>query len=231
MTEEQIVSELMDRESIAEGIERRLAEDRQYRPVITISREPGSGGRPVGKLLAKKIGFKFYDKTLIEKVGRRMKLPVELLSKVDERSRSGIVDLVQNMLNPNYVSDEAYFRNLCQVVLKIAQKGGAVIVGRGGNFIVPQVYGLRVQVVSPYRVRVARAVEYEHVDRDEAREIIRSVTADRVSFVKQYFGKNIVSPKYYDLTINTTFFSLDQAADLILKAYKFKFPNVKLAKD
>lgn len=228
MVEERIVAELLERERVSEVIERRLKRDKQYRPVITVSREPGSGGRPIAKLLAKQLGFKFYDKTLIEKVANRMKLPAELLSKVDERSRSGLVDLVHNIFNPDYVSDEAYFRNLCQVLSKLAQKGGAIIVGRGGNFLVPQVYGLRVQVVAPYRLRVARAVQFEHISRDEARETIRSVTADRVNYVKQYFGKNIVSPKYYDLTINTTFYSLEDSVELIVKAYKLKFPRVKL---
>lgn len=223
MTEERIVEELLSRENFSKVIARRLETDLKYKPVITISRQPGSGGRPIGKLLAKKLGIKFYDRSLIEKVGKRMKLAPELLKKVDERSRSGIVDLVQNMFNPDYVSDQAYFRNLCKVILNVAQDGKAVIVGRGANFLIPQVYCLRVQVVAPYRVRVSRAVEFEHVNREEAREIIRNTTADRVGFVKQYFGKNIMSPKYYDLTLNSTFFTIDQSVELIEQAYKNKF--------
>jgi cytidylate kinase len=230
MTKESMVAELLDRESISEEIERRLKKDTQYRPVITVSREPGSGGRPIAKLLAKKMGFTFYDKTLIEQVAARMKVTPDKLTRVDEKSRSGLVDLVHNIFNPDYVSDEAYFRNFSQVILQLAHKGGAIIVGRGGNFIVPQVYSLRVQVVAPYRLRVARAVQFEHIDRDEARERIRKVTADRMNYIKQYFGKNITAPKYYDLTINTTFFNLEQSADLILRAYKQKFPQVKLIK-
>jgi cytidylate kinase len=230
MTEERIVAELLDRESLTQLIERRLEQDSVYYPVITISREPGSGGKPIGKLLAKKMGFHFYDKSLIEKVAKRMKLDPELVEKVDEKSRSRIVDLVHTMLNPDYVSDEAYFRNLCQVILRLSHKGKSIIVGRGGNFLVPSAYSLRVQVVAPYRLRVARAVDYEHVSRDEAREIIRKVTADRVNFVRQYIGKNISSSRYYDVTLSTTFYSLEDAVSIIMKANKQKYPKVKFLK-
>lgn len=228
MAEEIIVAELLDRESIADLIERRLARDDAYKPVITVSREPGSGGRPIAEMLAKKMGFKFYDENLIESVAKRLKIEPSVLEKIDEKSRSNIVDLVQNMLNPDYVSDETFFRNLCQLILKVAKKGGAVIVGRGANFVVPQAYSLRVRFVAPYRLRVARAVEYEHVDRDKAREIIRKVTADRENYVKQYFGKNIARAKYYDAVINTTFYSIQQAVDIILNLYKQKFPKVRV---
>lgn len=231
MTEEELVAaELLDRESITELIERRMARRLPYFPVVTVSREPGSGGRPIGAALAKRMGFRFYDEELVEMVARRLKIPKAVLERVDEKSRSTITDLVQNIFNPDYVSDETFFRNVCQVILDLAKKGGAVIMGRGSNFLVPQAYSLRVRIVAPYRVRVARAVEYEHVSRDKAREIIRDVTADQSQYVKQYFGKNIAAGKYYDAVINTTFFSIDQSVELIMKMYQMKFPSIKLAK-
>lgn len=225
MTELELAEEVLSRDSIVSEIERRFNLEDKYRPVVTISREPGSGGKPIGQLLAKKLKYRFYDRSLIEKVGKRLNQPTGLLEKIDEKGRSGITDFVRNMFDPDYVSDEVYFRNLCQVILKLTQKGGAVIVGRGANFVIPQFYGLRVLITAPYRVRVARAVEFEKVSRDKAREIIKDVTDDRVNYVRQYFGKNIMSPKYYDLSINTTFFSIEQAVNLIVTAFKTKFPG------
>lgn len=223
-----VVSDALDRESIQEEIERRLAEEKEFIPYITFSREPGSGGKPIASLVAKKLGFKLYDKQLVNKVSEKMKKSSKIISKVDERKRSGMMDVVQNMLNPDYVSDETYFRNMCQEMLKIAQKGKCILIGRGANFITPDAYGLQVQVVAPYRVRVARAIEHEHYDFAKAREVIREVSADREGFVRQYFGKDIYAPKYYDITINTTFYSIEAAANLIIDAYKAKFPNVEL---
>ena len=36
--------------------------------IITVSREFGSGGRSVGKALAKRLGWKYYDKELVKQV-------------------------------------------------------------------------------------------------------------------------------------------------------------------
>jgi cytidylate kinase len=222
-----LVEQALKKDEIEKQLERKVASEKVFLPYITFSREPGSGGKPIAREVAKKLGYKLYDKRLIEQTAAKMKMPAYLLSKVDERGRSGLVDMVQTLLNADYVSDEKYFRNLCQVTLHLAQKGGVVLVGRGSNFIAPSAYGLRVQIVAPYRVRVARAIEHEKVDFYTARDIIRDVSADRSVFVKQYFGKDIHAPKYYDLTLNTTFFDIKTAANLIIAAYKAKFPKAR----
>jgi len=221
-------TETLERESILENIERRVGSEKKYYPYLTFSREPGSGGKPVAALVAKILGYKLYDKRLIEQVAAKMGKSSKVISKVDERQRSGMMDWMQNMFNPDYVSDEAYFRNLCQVILKLSQQGGVVIVGRGANFITPKAYGLQVQVVAPYRVRVARAISHERIDFAAARDVIRKATAEREGFVRQYFGKDIHASKYYDLTINTTFLSVEESAKVVIAAYKAKFPDVKL---
>lgn len=225
---ESIVAEMLEMKAVVERIEHRLRSERPYKPYITISRDPGSGGKPVAQLVAKQLGFKLYDKKLVEEVSLKMHRSISLLKRVDEHRRTGIMDLVQGVLNPDYVSDEAYFRNLCQVIYDLVQKGGLVIVGRGANFVAPKAYGLQVRVTAPYRVRVARAIQYEKIDYRQARERIRHVGEQRDEFVKQYFGKDISTSKYYDLTINTTFFTIKQAADLVIDAYKLKFPKGKV---
>ena len=43
--------------------------------VISISREYGSGGRAIGKILAEKLGYKYYDTELIKLVQRSVQFP------------------------------------------------------------------------------------------------------------------------------------------------------------
>ncbi len=47
--------------------------------IITISREFGSGGRTIGKMVAEKLGIAFYDKELIEKIAEETGFPKSLL--------------------------------------------------------------------------------------------------------------------------------------------------------
>lgn len=198
-------------------------DDNHFKPFITIARSPGSGGKPIAKMVSEKLHFEFYDDKLIEEVAKSAKLRTEILERIDEKTRTAIQDLVHNVLNPDYVPETRYIKHLCKVVLSLAQSGKVVLLGRGSNFITPDALGLHVQVTAPYRVCVSRAVQYEKVSYSKAREIIKEVTEDRRGFVQQYFGKDLFNPIYYDLTINTTHFDIEQSAEMIIQAFKTKF--------
>ena len=66
-------------------------------------------------------------------------------------------------------------------------------------------------------------MKYENLSLEAAKKRLKEIETDRTTFVKQYFAKDINEPKYYDLTLNTTFYNLDQSAHLIIAAFKLKF--------
>lgn len=192
-------------------------------PIITVSRDSGSGGRPIAKMLSRKLGFKFYNSELMKKIAKSSKMRKGLLSQVDEKGRGLMTDFVHNMFNPDYVSDVDYMRHLCKVVLTIAYKGNAIILGRGANFITPQSSALRVRIIAPKRVRVRRAVQYEKYSLEDAKERIEEKGKDRKEFIKQYFGKNIRDSSNYDIVLNTAFYNLEQSVKVIETAFRQKF--------
>jgi cytidylate kinase len=193
------------------------------KPFITIAREPGSGGGPIGEVVAKRLGFEFYDQEILDVVSKSTKLRKEVLEKIDERGRSAVQDFMQSVLNPNYVSDVTFAKHLSKVVATLAYKGNVVILGRGARFLTPRDRGLHVRITAPLSTRIARAVEYEKVSEQEARQIIKDVSKDRRDFVRQYFGKDINRSEYYDLVINTEFFDFEESVELILAALERKF--------
>lgn len=194
-----------------------------FKPSITVSREPGSGGRPVAEMVARKLGFELFDEKLVEAVAKSAKLRKDLVQSVDEKHRGVIVDMIQSLLNPDYVSDMTYIKHVVRVILSRAQKGKAIILGRGANFIVPPDRALKVRIQAPYKHRVAWAIQYEHLDIDQAKIIIAKADAERKDFTRQYFNRNISNANYYDLVINTAHIRLEDACDLIIFAFKKKF--------
>ncbi|OGV96418.1 hypothetical protein A2W24_04810 [Microgenomates group bacterium RBG_16_45_19] len=198
-----------------------------FKPFITVSRDPGSGGKPIAELVAKKLNFRFYDKDLIDDIAKSAEARTEIMKSIDEKERTLTEDFVHNLLNPEYITERHYIKHLCKVILTVARQGQVVILGRGSNFITPNAFGLHVRITAPYRVCVARAVEFERIPNQRAREVIRKTMAERSGFVKQYFGKDINVPKYYDLTLNTTYLNLNEAAAIIIKAFEQKFPKGK----
>lgn len=197
------------------------------KPFITISRESGSGGGPIGRLAAKKLGFKLYDKKLIELTAKKSKQRKNLIESLDEKDQGFIEDLVNSMLNPDYVAEETYIKHLCQVVLSVAHKGNCVIMGRGGNFITSQYGGLHVRIVAPFLVRAGYTAQYEGWSIYEARDRVKEFDRERKEFIKKNFNKDPSNDNYYDLVINTTYYNIEQAANIIIAAFKQKFPGWK----
>jgi cytidylate kinase len=193
------------------------------KPFITVSREPGSGGAPIAKAVAEKLGFTFVDEQIIEEIARSTKQRKAVIQAVDEKSRNQIEDILHSLLNPEYIDDMTYITELVRVVLSYALKGHVVILGRGANFICPFAKGLHVNITAPYAFRVKRAVDFEGLTEAKAKDVIAEVEAERKRFVKQYFRKDISKCNSYDLSINTTYFQVDEARDVILEAFYRKF--------
>src|SRR5690606_8117758 len=108
-------------------------------------------------------------------------------------------------------------------VLSIASKGKAVILGRGSNFIAPNYEALHVYVTAPMKTRIQRAIRYEKIDSSEARDRIHKITDERKEFVSNSFGKAYDNPDYYDLILNSQYFSIEAASEVIVKSFKQKF--------
>ncbi len=195
------------------------------KPFITIAREPGSGGAPIAAALAKKLGFVLVDEQLVEEIARKTKRRSAIIKEIDEKSRSKIEDLVHSILNMEYLDEESYIQELVRTILTYAHQGRCVILGRGANFITPFARGLHVSITAPKEIRIQRAMDYENLTRRRAENVITKVEEERSNFVTQYFNSNTKKRNVFDLTINTAYFSVPKATEIILEAFKQKFPR------
>lgn len=211
-----IQSRLQDKATIPD-------EDSYISPFITVAREPGSGGAPIAKAVADKLGFEFVDDQIVEEIARSTKKRKSVIKDIDEKSRSRIDDMVHSLLNIEYLDDEEYITELVKTIIAYAHKGRCVILGRGANFITPFGKGLHVSITAPYLIRVRRAMDYEGLTEKQAKEVIANVEKEREDFVHQYFSSNVKQRNVFDLTINTTYFSVNKASNIIIEAFKQKF--------
>jgi cytidylate kinase len=199
-------------------------EDASYiNPFITVAREPGSGGAPIAKAVADKLGFEYVDDQIVQEIARSTKKRKAIIKEIDEKSRSQIDDLIHSLLNVEYIGDEEYITELVRTIIAYAHKGHCVILGRGANFITPFGKGLHVNITAPYFIRVRRAMDYEGLSEPQAKEVIAKVEKERQDFVQQYFNSNIKQRNVFDLSINTSYLSVHQASNVIIEAFKQKF--------
>ncbi|MHB8993851.1 MAG: cytidylate kinase-like family protein [Armatimonadota bacterium] len=183
-------------------------------PVITISRNMGSGGITTGQLIAEKLNFAYYDKEVIEQIAAETGSSSEHIARYDERPRDVVSSMMLNLLDSRNVGDTVYLRALHRVMKSIAKEGRAVIVGRGGGCVLHD--AVRVRLVAPFDIRAQRMAMVRDITEKEAEQIVLASDHDKKRFLRHFFGCDVNDPMLYDLVINTGTLSLDHAADLIV---------------
>jgi cytidylate kinase len=191
-------------------------------PYISISRELGSGGAEISRLLAEKLGWLHYDREIIEAIASKSHVREELVARFDEHIQNELDTYLQNLLTRQLLDNTHYLHHLTRVLVGIAQYGNAVILGRGANFILPPENGLRIRVVAPLDSRKQRLMQMHGYDEKQALHEIAQRDKERNEFFSHHFRCKPNEPCAYDVVINTGQFSIEAATDLIIKLAETK---------
>lgn len=222
MRSEKIRSWILSQTPPVEGEEER----RERYPVITISRELASGGSEISKILSQRLGWELWDKEIVDEIATNANVHRKVVEMLDERYQSEIEVILRAFSKEKTLDKHVYLRHLVETIFSIAQRGRAIILGRGANFILDCLEcTLSVRVVASLETRIRRLMERENISEGEARKRILRSDRQRREFVKKMFGKDINDPIHYDLTIRTDTISMEGAAELIIAALKEKFPR------
>lgn len=186
-------------------------------PVITISREPGSGGRLVAEKLAEDMDIDLFHKEVIIKIAQRANISAKKLEYLDEKGISLLEDWIASFYK-GYVWPGMYIKHLVKVVRIIGKHGSAVIIGRGCGFILPSEERFRVRIVAPLDFRVKNLSRECGITETMAIKRIQKCEKDQRAFVRNYFYADIENPVNYDLIINTGGLSIDSASKAIQSA-------------
>jgi hypothetical protein len=130
---------------------------------------------------------------------------------VEEQIKNWIASLV----HVRHLWPDQYLQHLMKVIGIIGKHGGAVVVGRGANYILPPENRFRVRVVAPLEVRIDHVARNFDASRDEARKRVIRTESDRRAFIRKYFNADISEPTQYDLVINTDNISIETAAKTV----------------
>ncbi len=199
----------------------------QRLPLITISREMGSGGRPIADIVAKKLGrpWKIYHKNIVEKIAKQTNLEKQLIKEVDEKKIPLIEDTIADVFGKRYLNLTTYHKGLVKILSTIGLRGHAIIIGRGAHYLFPDALNIRIICEMPQRI--AWEMQYERISRNEAIRRIEQSDKSRYEFEKALFGHDIRKAQHYDLVIRTgQNLSIHDAADLIIRIAKRRFGKI-----
>ena len=196
-------------------------------PVITLSRQFGAGGGAVGRLLAGRFDAEVLDREVVFEAARRAGIPAVLADELDERSPGWVTRLgsafraaYPEVIVPETAGEAGMPGD------EAAQRGNAIIVGRGGAFILrdrQDVLHVQLEASLEARVRYCR-MHVEELGGEELPDdaalgrFCLGIDRARGAYLRRHFGVDWRDPAHYHLVLDTGRLGLETAAELIVIA-------------
>ena len=202
-------------------------------PIVTISRQYGAGGSSVAAIVAAELHAEVVDKKLIEEVAARLSLKQTDVEAEMERPRTLIERLVRSFStlepamgsgwtppypDPLFDPRKEIIHLTEKVIREVADKGNAVIIGRGAGFVLrdrPEVF--RVFLRAPDDVRTRTLMARLNLPATDTKRKMHETDSNRAAYIKQLYGHDWCDVDEYDLIINTGRVGYETAAQMILR--------------
>ncbi len=204
---------------------------------ITISREYGSGGHTIGKLMAEKLGLPFYDKEIIDMTAEKSGFHPNFI-KNNEQSLSSTW-LYNVFLGTNYTTAntngfsagltgpgnlplvDQVFNAQREVIISLAKKGPCVIVGRCSDYILRHCEEinkddlLNIFVYAPMPMKIERSVKYKGLDPSNAEKEIRLIDKRRANHYNMFTERTWGKRDHYDILVDSSLLGVEKTAEVL----------------
>jgi cytidylate kinase len=191
-------------------------------PVITISREPGSGGSEIARKLARDLSMDLMGGQIIQHVAESAKMSRKVIESLDEREVTRRDSWLTALFRDRHLWPDEYLQHLTKVIGTVGRYGNAIIVGRGANYILPQAKTFRVRIIAPMEYRIQYVMEDRGYTKTQAEQYVVKAENDRKAFIRKNFNADCTDPKLYDILINTGGVTIEGATESIKTAFKMR---------
>ena len=195
--------------------------------IITISRQFGSGGRTVGRMVAEKLGIPFYDKELVEQISLESGFAPKFVEEHGEHApgksmfsyafaAQGVPGAMNGMSTADFL-----WHIQCSTIIQLAEAGPCVIVGRNADYILkdrPDV--LHAYIHADMEQRADRIVRLYGESEKSPQARLQEKDKRRSLNYLHYTGRNWGAAENYDICLNTGKIDLEAAADIIVSLVK-----------
>jgi len=202
--------------------------------IITISRDYASGGRKLGRLLAKRLGYHYVDKSLFQKIAEDLNVSERTLESFEKSREYRISNSFSKLFSQSYiqrivgfdksvVEDKGYQTSLKNLILKTAEDDDVVIIGRAAYFFLKDMKNCyHFHLVAPMDWRKKYAVEELRLPSDRAQEILEKSDINHLWFHRLICGNRFDDPFLFHLTLNIGFIPIEKAVEVIMLVVNVK---------
>jgi cytidylate kinase len=180
-------------------------------PVITLSREMGSGGNVIAQAVAKRLGLRLAGRDIINQAAIQAGVPEVALAEIDELGLLG--------MHPRPAALRLYHETAAELVGKLAEQGNLIFVGRAGQVILGGRPGvLHVRVIAPRAMRIERVQSDRRVSPEVATSLVIASDQSRAAYLRRHYRMHWDDPSLYDLVLNMSQFTIPAAVNLVCLA-------------
>lgn len=191
--------------------------------IITISREFGSGGRTIGRLVSEKLGIPFYDKELVDQIALESGFAPKFVEENGEHApgSSSLAYAFTAQSIPgvmNGLSAVDFLWNIqCGVILQLAEKGPCVIVGRNADYILKdRTDCLHAFIHASMEYRADRIVRlYGESEKSPEARLQEKDKRRRVNY-HHYTGRTWGMSDNYSICLDSSAIGIEKCADIIV---------------
>ena len=203
--------------------------------VITISREIGSCGHTVGRILSEKLGVRYSDKDLIRGLEKEFNLTRSGIEKLKGEKKNWLSDFLTHYapvpnakellgadskytveFRPDITTADVYEAE-CEILKGIADEGSCVIAGRSGFFVLKDHPNkVDIFITASRENRIARVMKKQGLDLSQAQVLIDGIDKARDNYVSRFTDRSRYDSRNYDLVINADGHTEKEIADIIL---------------
>jgi cytidylate kinase len=205
-------------------------------PLVTLSRQFGSGGSAVAARVADRLGWRLLDNAIVDAIAAEMGVSAETVRALDERQPPLLTRLTDTLalgasevLSPTagaamQSQDERMIETTRRVMEGAVAQGPVVVVGRGAQVLLNQhTDAIHVFCYAPRDALARRIAAREHLEIAAAERRVDQVNHQRAVSVRRLYGRSWGAPESYHLCLNTEWLGLDGAATIIVRAAEEKF--------
>ena len=196
--------------------------------VIVFCKSFASGGRELGRSVAKKLGYQYVDKFLFQKVAEDLDVSEGTLESFEQSREYRISNLFSSLFSKSYiqrivgydktvVEETEYQKSLRNLILAVAKEDNAVIIGRAAHYFLRDLGSCyRFRLIAPIKWRRRYAIEHLGLSPAQAGNVIERRDKNQAWFHRLVCGEDYGNPLWLHLTLNTGLISLEKAAEIVL---------------
>lgn len=202
--------------------------------IVSISRQLGSGGAYVGQQLARKLRITYVDREIINKAAQELQVPEKDIECRDETktplwrsillTSSYVNSTVYSPPPLNQPTDKELYQTESEIIADIANNFSAVIVGRGGSYVLrDHPRHLSVFLHGSNEFRAERLRTLYNLDETGAKKLIETSDKARGVYLRAITGLDWIDSIQYNVCLDTGVLGMDNTIEILLAVIKSRF--------